>query len=324
MSASVHRSTPVVPPRCCLCGSNRTKVRDRLTPRELELTWFHLGVKFSPEAASVFEGISALELHECRPCGFRFFTPTLPGNGAYYADLQRQIRDYYPVTCPAFARALGVARRAQIREVMDLGCGAGYFLDAARTEGLTTHGLDLNPQAVADCRDRGHDVQCCTAEAFAATRPEKRFPLVTSFEVMEHVPDPAAFFREAAALVAPGGYLAIAVPNEAGVHGWCSLEPHQWPPHHLTRWRPQDLRRLGELNDLEVISMEGDLLRGIALGFYLRLQRELQYVLGRRKTKPSTVLPALLTFGYRVLLLRHFCQKGISLHALYRKSVTST
>jgi len=319
MAATFTDSARPPGPRCFLCDSRRTRTRDRLTPQELELTWFHLGVKFGPAAAAVFEGISALELLECRDCGFRYFHPSVPGNGAFYADLHRQFRDYYPSTCPAFARALAVARQEQLREVIDLGCGAGHFLDAARTEGLSTHGLDLNPDAVAECCERGHDVQCCTAEAYAADHPGRRFALVTAFEVMEHVPDPRTFFRDTAALVAPGGFLALAVPNDAGVHGWCSLEPHQWPPHHLTRWRAKDLRRLGEQHQLEVVSVEGDLLRGSALRFYMKLQRELEFVLGRRKSKPGGLLPELVTFAYRILFLRQWVQKGISLHALYRK-----
>ncbi len=318
---AVHSTVPLENAfrRCFLCQSPDSRVRDRLTPRELELTWFHLGVKFRPEAAAVFAGISALELHECRSCGFRYFHPSLPGNGPFYADLQRQFRDYYPKACPAFVRTLQLARQKQIRDVMDLGCGAGYFLDAARTEGILTHGLDLNPDAVADCRDRGHDVQCCTAEAYAASRPEKRFSLVTAFEVMEHVPDPKAFFQEFAALVAPGGYLALSLPNDEGIHGWCPLEPHQWPPHHLTRWRARDLRRLGEMHQLEVVSVEGDLLRGADMRCYVKLQRDLEFVLGRRKNQPGNFYPEMLTFFYRVLLLRRWVQKGISLHAIYRK-----
>lgn len=319
MSAHSIDPTGTTVPRCFLCDSRRIRPRDRLTPRELELLWFHLGVKFGPAAAAVFDGIAALELCECTDCGFRYFHPTLPGNGAFYADLQRQFRDYYPQASPAFGRTLSLARREQLREVMDLGCGAGYFLDAARTEGLSTHGLDLNPDAAADCCDRGHDVQCCTAEAYAASCPGRKFTLVTAFEVLEHVPDPRAFFREAAALLAPGGYLVLAVPNDAGVHGWCSLEPHQWPPHHLTRWRARDLIRLGELHQLQVVSVEGDLLRGSALRFYLKLQREMEFVLGRRKSRPGNLLPELLTFAYRALLLRHWVQRGISLHAVYRK-----
>jgi SAM-dependent methyltransferase len=143
--------------------------------------------------------------------------------------------------------------------------------------------------------------------------------LVTAFEVLEHVPDPAAFFREAAALVAPGGYLAIAVPNNEGAHRLCSLEPLQWPPHHLTRWRAADLRRLGERNGLELASLEGDPLRGMQLRYYLRLQGELEHLLGRRKSRPGRLWPELVTFVYRVLLCRRYVRRGSSLHALYRK-----
>ncbi len=306
-------------PRCLLCGSDSLEPLDALTPPELEQLWFHMGVKLSPAAQALFNGHRHIELLRCGGCGFQFFSPVLPGNSPFYEDLQRQIRDYYPVTCPAFTRALAAARTHGLREVMDLGCGSGAFLDLAKAEGLATHGLDLNVQAVAGCRERGHEVINQTAEDFAATRPERRFPLVTSFEVMEHVPDPAAFFREAAALVAPSGYLAIAVPNNEGVHRLCSLEPHQWPPHHLTRWRATDLRRLGEQNRLEIVSLDGDELRGVQLRFYLRLQRELEHLLGRRKSPPGRLWPEAVTFVYRVLLARRYVRRGISLHALYRK-----
>lgn len=306
-------------PRCLLCGSDSSKPLDALTPPELEQLWFHMGVKLSPSARELFTGLKRIELLRCGGCGFQFFAPVLPGNSPFYEDLQRQIRDYYPTACPAFARALAAARAHGLREVMDLGCGSGAFLDLAKAGGLATNGLDLNAHAVAGCRERGHEVMNLTAEAFAATRPERRFPLVTSFEVMEHVPDPAAFFREAAALVAPGGYLAIAVPNNEGVHRLCSLEPHQWPPHHLTRWRAADLRRLGEQNRLEIVSLDGDELRGVQLRFYLRLQRELEYLLGRRKSPPGRLRPGLVTFVYRALLCRRYVRRGISLHALYRK-----
>lgn len=312
--------TPAPAPTCCpLCRSEASETLDALTPPELEQLWFHLGARLSPPAMALFAGLRRIELHRCRGCGFQHFSPVLPGNSPFYEDLQRQIRDYYPAHCPAFARALAAARAHGLGEVMDLGCGSGAFLDLAKADGLVTHGLDLNRQAVAGCRERGHEVENLTAEAFASRRPERQFPLVTSFEVMEHVPDPAAFFREAAALVAPGGYLAIAVPNNEGVHRLCSLEPHQWPPHHLTRWRARDLRRLGEMNRLEIVSLEGDELRGIMLRFYLKLQRTLEHLLGRRRSEPGALWPEAVTLAYRLLLGRQYVRRGISLHALYRK-----
>jgi 2-polyprenyl-3-methyl-5-hydroxy-6-metoxy-1,4-benzoquinol methylase len=308
-----------VVPHCFLCQSTRERVLDQLTAREMESLWFHMGVRLDPDAMAPFAHVNRIQLHECKDCGFQYFSPVLPGNSAFYANLQSQIADYYPALCPAFARTLTFADQAKVKEVFDLGCGSGSFLDLAKAQGLKTFGLDLNTQAVAGCQERGHEVVNATAEAYAVDNPDKQFPLVTAFEVMEHVPDPAAFFRDAAKLVAPGGWLAIAVPNNEGVHRLCSLEPHQWPPHHLTRWRSRDLQKLGADNQLIVEHIDGDILRGVQLRFYLKLQRDLEVVLGRRSGPPGKLWPELVTFLYRLGLCRHYVRRGISLHALYRK-----
>ncbi|HTI68513.1 MAG TPA: class I SAM-dependent methyltransferase [Candidatus Limnocylindria bacterium] len=275
-------------------------------------------MKLSPAALALFTGIEHLDLCQCRGCGFRFFDPVLPGNSAFYEDLQRQIPTYYPVTCPGFERILALAKKEGIKEVMDLGCGSGAFLDAAKEAGIQTHGLDLNSAAVANCRKRGHDVQNCTAEAYAASRPDRRFALVTAFEVMEHVPDPAAFFREGALLLAPGGYLGIAVPNGCGVHAIWNLSPYEWPPHHLSRWYRDNLRQLGEQSGLEVVSISGDPLRSGQLREFMQRQEQMEVLLGRR-SKSNGALREAVVWGYRLLFGRHYFEFGNSLHALYRR-----
>lgn len=310
-------------PQCPLCGSKRERILDQLTARELESLWFHMGVRLTPDAQQTFNQVTRIQLHACKDCGFQYFSPVLPGNSAFYADLQSQISDYYPEVCPAFIRTLNFARTQRVSRVLDLGCGSGAFLNLARQEGLETFGLDLNEQAVRGCQERGHQVVHATAETFAASHPDQQFPLVTAFEVMEHVPDPARFFQDAARLVAPGGWLAIAVPNNQGVHALCSLEPHQWPPHHLTRWRKQDLKRLGTMNSMNVVSIEGDELRGVQLRFYMKLQRELERILGRREGEPGKLYPEWVTFLYRIALCRHYVRRGISLHALFQKPIPS-
>jgi 2-polyprenyl-3-methyl-5-hydroxy-6-metoxy-1,4-benzoquinol methylase len=304
---------------CSICRCGQHTVVDRLKPSEIESLWRHLRVQLSEAALKSFGAADEISLLECTGCGFRQFNPVLPGNAEFYADLQNQVARYYPTDSPSFFHALDLARKTGAREVIDLGCGAGSFLDLAKSAGLETHGLDLNTQAVAAVRARGHDVLNCTAEQFAATSPGRRFGLVTSFEVMEHVPDPAAFFRDAARLVAPGGHLAVAVPNAEGIYRWWTLDPCQWPPHHITHWRRADLERLGRDNGLELVRIDADALRGVQIRGSLRLQGEFEHLLGRRTKPPGKLWPELLTFLYRVALCRRYLRLGNSLHAHYRK-----
>ena len=303
---------------CPLCTGAESEQIDGLTPDQITRLHAHMGVTLSAAAKESFLGVAEVRHLRCSGCGFQYFDPVLPGNAAFYRDLEDQLDCYYPDNSPSFFLALELARRTGARTVMDLGCGAGRFLDRARAAGMETHGLDLNDQAVASARERGHTVRAETAEAYASSRPESRFDLVTAFEVMEHLSDPSGFFRDAARLVRPGGHLAIAVPNDGGIYRWFTLEPRQWPPHHLSRWRRDDLIRLGRTHGLEPVLVTADVLRGVQIGGTLRLQQEFQQLLGRRTSEPGRVWPALATFLYRVGLCRRYLKLGNSLHAHYR------
>ena len=307
---------------CPLCKGTRSETMDRLTPGDLVRLHERMGVRLSEEARHSFGTAEEVRHLRCTGCGFQHFDPVLPGNAAFYRDLQDQLECYYPDDSPSFFLALDLARRAGAKNVMDLGCGAGRFLDRAKAAGLATHGLDLNGQAVAQARSRGHSVLAATAEDYAASQPESRFDLVTAFEVLEHLSDPSAFFRDAARLVRPGGHLAIAVPNDEGIYRWFRLEPRQWPPHHLSRWRRQDLRRVGELHGLELVDLRADALRGVQIGGTLRMQAELERLVGRRNGPPGRLWPALATLLYRLSLGRFYLQLGNSLHAHYRKPIS--
>ena len=117
--------------------------------------------------------------------------------------------------------------------LLDLGCGNGDFLPAAREAGWTVRGIDPDLQAMEVTRQRGLDARVSSLDALASL-PE-RFDAITLSHVLEHLHDPAQTLADIHRLLRPGGWLYIDTPNidsrgaaRWGVH-WRGLDA----PRHL-------------------------------------------------------------------------------------------
>jgi SAM-dependent methyltransferase len=140
--------------------------------------------------------------------------------------------------------------------LLDLGCGVGNFLAAARDSGFEVTGVELNQSAVRFARETYglREIFAMRPENFHSSNPRKIFDVVTFFEVLEHQDDPQGFLAVAQELLAPGGYIALSVPNRTR---WQKgVEPLDYPPNHLTRWSPLALQNFLERNGFEVLSMK--------------------------------------------------------------------
>jgi SAM-dependent methyltransferase len=99
--------------------------------------------------------------------------------------------------------------------VLDLGCGRGELLEALRTAGIESRGVDNDPAMVEACRRLG--VPASESEAIEALRASAPASLgaVTAIHVVEHLAAAAwmELIGEAARALRPGGVLLVESPN---------------------------------------------------------------------------------------------------------------
>jgi SAM-dependent methyltransferase len=100
---------------------------------------------------------------------------------------------------------------------LDVGCSTGAWLEVAGEAGWTPTGLELGEHLAAAARRRGFEVHQGRVEERIGALDGGEFDLITFWDVLEHLEDPVAALRGAAALLAPGGSIAFTFPN---VEGW--------------------------------------------------------------------------------------------------------
>lgn len=174
-------------------------------------------------------------------------------------------------------RVLSEARVQKGTTVLDVGCFNGFFVKTLCQFGYEAYGVDFNTAAIAFGQSRfalADRLSCSSIEELEAHG--KSFGVIFLFEVLEHLPDPAAMLFAVARLLAPNGILVISTPNK----DMCWRPALDFPPHHLSRFTGESLRKLIEKAELHYIF-------GREQMSALELVRHFTGSLFRDKSKPS-------------------------------------
>ena len=181
------------------------------------------------------------EIRRCSTCGLGHTSPRPDDVASYYEPTyhggRHGITDAWCVRRRLRFVAAVVRPRPGDR-LLDVGCGEGSFLLAARDAGWQVAGVELSPRLA---RERGLDVRASLADA-GDLRPLR---CATLWHSLEHLTEPVEALARVAGLVEPDGFVFVAVPDaegwQAGAFGarWAHLDM----PRHLHHFGKPSLER---------------------------------------------------------------------------------
>lgn len=186
---------------------------------------------------------NGFELDSCRSCG------TLYARRAgsldydcYYHDDNLSVPEFVDRWFDETFATFEPYRKTN--RLLDVGCGAGSLLHAARRAGWDAEGVEVSRPAAEHVRAQGFEVFC--GELKEARYPEGRFDVVTASEILEHLDDPQSLLEEAARVLRPGGLFWATTPHGRGLSArvlglkWSTVSP----PEHLQLFSLAGVRRM--------------------------------------------------------------------------------
>ncbi|HTY54601.1 MAG TPA: class I SAM-dependent methyltransferase [Candidatus Binataceae bacterium] len=218
---------------------------------------------------SDFSERNGFAIVKCRRCGF-MFAPLPAGfdlNAVYrddaywsggtncgyqnYDDEWKASERFYR------ARLARLKKLSKPGRLLEVGCAAGFFLEAARRDRWDVAGTEISDSMRQRCAERAQCPVFASIDEVAASG--QRFDCVAMFEVIEHVTDPLALLRQVRELIVPGGLLALSTPNFEGPEAARNPGDYHWfaPPVHISYFGPATLSSCVREAGFAVLAMEG-------------------------------------------------------------------
>jgi 2-polyprenyl-3-methyl-5-hydroxy-6-metoxy-1,4-benzoquinol methylase len=183
-------------------------------------------------------------------------------HGTYAADYTETERGHRALTARTLLFALETARGTGGGRLLEVGCGEGWLLAAASDAGYDVRGLDFSDDGLQRFHP-GLARHVTFGDAFENLERLigdcARFDVVAMEHVLEHVLDPEALVTRLRRLIAPGGALALTVPNDfsplqrlARESGMIDRDFWVAPPQHLNYFDAASLRRFLERLGFEI------------------------------------------------------------------------
>ena len=102
------------------------------------------------------------------------------------------------------------------RRLLDVGCAAGFFLQAARERGWSVHGVEVSEYAAKYAREQLHlPVDLCSISGTSELLP--KFDVITLWDTIEHLERPDLALRNVRRLLSGKGVLAVSTGDYGSI-----------------------------------------------------------------------------------------------------------
>ena len=209
------------------------------------------------------------DIVKCNNCGFQFTNPVprIEDIGRYYesdvyvshSNTKKGIKNfvYHLVRNFTLQRKIDLVKRYRPNgKLLDIGSGAGYFLNKAKQSGFSTLGLEPSEEVRSESiRSFGLNVQDIS-ELHNLER--NSINVITMWHVLEHVYNLNQDLQKMLEILKPDGVMIVAVPNP---NSWdAKFYGDQWGgwdvPRHLYHFREVDVCNLFMKYDCSVVEVK--------------------------------------------------------------------
>jgi 2-polyprenyl-3-methyl-5-hydroxy-6-metoxy-1,4-benzoquinol methylase len=195
------------------------------------------------------------------------------------------------------------------KDVLDVGCGEGYFAELLAERGNRVVGIDHLPQAErasAFTEYLSCDLDDGLGSALASLG-HRRFDIVLLQDVLEHLRRPEQMLLDCRKLLKPGGQVIVSLPNVANITVRLALLFGRFEyaargildQTHLRFFTRASARRLLEANGFGIVRQKATVMP-VELAFGLAPNNKMMRAVNRILAALTRVFPSLL--GYQTIL----------------------
>ena len=206
------------------------------------------------------------EICKCGNCNF-LFTQRIPAEheiGAYYisedyishSDTQKGLisKLYH------FARKIMLNKKYRLikkissgKDILDIGCGTGYFLNHMKQKGYETLGVEVSEQA-REFGKQKFGLNILPPDELLNEKITGQFKIITLWHVLEHLFHPEKYLQTIFKILDNDGVLILALPNpncyDARFYKthWAGYDV----PRHIWHFTPETINRMAIANGFEI------------------------------------------------------------------------